>query len=390
MDLRSNGSAARATALAFGLFVACGGSEVDLAKLEARVRALPPDQAAAELREALIKENEREAVLVSGTRKVRREFVRSLSAEALGWTEGQQFIHGRTGKFSRFALPEWPIEAGLSPRGTFAAFIVRVGSECVVRRLDLEREKLTADRTVSDCHGRPAVSDDGSVLFVPYRGAVHRPGDLTRERIEPTERTRVAGPFQVPYRRLAVTISLVALDRERAVAFVGAGGYYDLHLITKTGDRPLARGLAARVIWPSIERPLLATGETAVKQDPSPTPPEGWLLLGGSGQLRLAALLKGAEGIGPATEVAFSPAYAGVPGQGVLLIQGERASLRRSGGEHPEIPILMKRFSWFGQGLVYEEPGGRVFLRRTAISQTEMRIAAMLRTAQERASSSGC
>ena len=346
---------------------------------------LAPAEAQAVLRAALLQENERQSVLLSAVRNPRREVTRSTRGNSLAWTDGPQFVYWFGGRFERIALPGNPIAFGLSPGGSFAAVVFRSGSECVARRLDLERKELSQARTSTDCQGRPAVTDDGKSLYVARGPYLHRTTSVDQDLHRPDERTRAAGPFAVPYRRLSPNLYVYALDGERVLLLAGTGGYYDAHIISTGGSRLLGRGFSSRMLFDALSvvvPPLNEAGPSARPPRTQPTGalPVGHLLAGGSGQLRLIALLfqNGRAELGTATPVPHSSSYASVPGSGILLIRDERASLQSAPGLKGQLPILMKRFHWFPDGMVYEDPAGRLRLRRTLPTAAEYRIDSLL------------
>ena len=364
----------------------CKERGLDVAELKARTASLAAVEARAMLRAALVKENERQSVLLSAVRNSKREIIRSAGGASLAWADGPQFHYWFGGRFEQLSLPQSPKSFGLSPGGVFAAIVFSNGSQCVVRRLDLDGKKLLHDTTPSDCRGRAAISDDGRSLYVVRGSALHRPPSLENDAIVLDERSRLAGPFSMPYRRVAAGLYAYALGPDRILVFVGAGGYYEAHLISRDGARSLGRGFAAPSLFDALGMALAPLFEKDRTIRPTTVRTIGNLLRGGSGQLQLVPLVRldGRIELGAATPIPYSASYASISGSGILLVAGERAAIYPRANQNRDLPIPLKRFRWFTEGMVYEDSLGRLRLRRTPATEAEYQVDALLRSIADR------
>lgn len=352
---------------------------VDIAALERSALTEDPAKILAKAGQALAGENTRQAVLLSAVRNPGRQVIRSPSGNSIAWADGRHFFYWYQGRFERLPLPELPLALGLSHSAHFAAIVFRKQTQCVVRVLDLNRKELGSGSIACNCAGRPAISDDGSTLLVPFGKELHRMKRPASGLETPGGDSRIAGPFAAKYPRAGLDIHAFALDTQSLI-FVGTGGHYNLYSLREK-DQLTAQG--SGFTTPHVFVPgTISMLPFPKSKEAAPALVEsrriiGDLLSGGSAQLKLIRLILQRDGFATAggTPVPFSISYASIPGSGTLLVSDGYARMHPFAKDQPPaLPIAMKRFFVFPEGLLYEDPEGRFHLRRSTISELETRL----------------
>ena len=360
--------------------------EISLEQLSGMIERGQKDKALVEIKKQLTDQNLRNSTLLSGVRNPRRIMKRSLAGNSIAWLEDRFLFYWYAQHFEKLELKRPPAGLFISRTGKHVIVVLKEKERCLLSPISLETKAILPGEFPSDCRSGAAISDDGKFIYYVDAG-------VPRFRALLPDSRPAAGPSvrSPKYTKVSNHFYFQDLSNDRLLVFHGSAGFYAAYLYVRGGKTlPLALDITKPFIYGTT--PVFAIDRIETKTTPEPpgkapkSAPHivGHLFSGGTARHKIhqVELQGNALKVSAGIPAEYSRSLTYLPQKQVFLkICRDTLCYLGSDMKIRNLPMLVRRFEVFTEGIVFEDSENRLFFRRSSFTDLEQKLLQLLERA---------